>query len=67
MAKPKIKGGTIVAKPYPILEECIERGIRAGWNRAHKHTDTPTEEGIFEQISHYINLEICERFDFKDE
>ena len=50
---------------YKVLDECVERGIEAGWNKAHKHTDTPTEKDIKNQIQHYIMLEICEYFNFK--
>lgn len=48
---------------YKILTECVERGIQGGWNRAHKHTDKPTEEHIKEQIEYYIMLEISDYFD----
>lgn len=61
MAK-KIKPPKI--KTYHILSECVSRGINAGWNKAHKHTDTPSEDLIKEQIEHYIMNEISEYFDF---
>jgi hypothetical protein len=49
---------------YNVLEECIEIGINEGWNKAHKHTDTPNEEYIKEQIFYYIMLKVCEKFKF---
>ena len=49
---------------YAVLEECIEIGINGGWNKAHKHTDTPNEEHIKEQILRYIMIEISEKFKF---
>ena len=49
---------------YTILQECIEIGINSGFNKAHKHTDTPNEEHIKEQILHYIMLEISKKFKF---
>ena len=51
---------------YAVLEECIEIGINGGWNKAHKHTDDPSEEYIKDQILHYIMLEVCEKFKFDD-
>ena len=52
---------------YRVLEECIQKGIEAGWNKAHKHTDKPGENEIFNQIEHYIMLEISEKFKFDNE
>lgn len=51
---------------YAILKECIENGINRGWNKAHKHTDDPSEEYIKDQILHYIMLQVCEKFKFDD-
>lgn len=49
---------------YAILDECIQIGIEAGWNKAYKYSDKPTEEEIKIQIQHYIMLEISEKFKF---
>lgn len=51
---------------YAVLEECIEIGISGGWIKAHKHTDTPTDDYIKEQILHYIMLQVCEKFKLDD-
>ena len=37
---------------YAILTDCIERGLLAGYRRAHKHTDKPSEEQLLE---HQLN------------
>ena len=55
--KPKIRA---------ILEDCIERGVRRGYSRAHKHTSSPKEEAIFESIEDCIMGEIYEWFSFND-
>ena len=52
-------------KILPLLDRCIEEGIQYGWNRAHKHTDTPDEVWIREQIHQAIINEIWQWFDFK--
>lgn len=52
-------------KMLPLLERCIEEGIELGWRRAHKHTDTPTEEQIRNHINEAIWLTIHEWFDIE--
>ena len=54
------------AKIYPLLERCIEDGLRRGYRRAHKYVEKPTEEAIFEEIERCIMGEICEWFDFAE-
>lgn len=53
-------------KPYDVLARCIEEGIAYGWNRAHKHTDTPSEDHVKEQMTTAILGEVSEYFDFGD-
>lgn len=55
------------ARTYDLLVRAIDAGIDYGWNRAHKHTDTPDEGTIKEQISSAIMNEISEYFSFEDE
>ena len=50
-----------------ILQRAIEEGIPAGWQRAHKHTESPTKESIFQQIEHYVMLNIDEVFTFDED
>lgn len=51
---------------YSVLEDCIETGIDGGFNKAHKHTDNPTEQQLKEEILRYIMLQISEKFVFDD-
>jgi hypothetical protein len=55
------------AKEYFLIDRCIEDGIIMGWNRAHKHTDTPSEDQIKQAIHLAVTNEICEWFTFNDE
>ena len=64
--RPKIAGGMRV-RAYDVLRRAIEEGIEYGWRRAHKHTDTPDDEAIKEQILTGILNEVSEYFDFDDE
>lgn len=52
---------------YRVLNDCVESGIEGGWNKAHKHTNTPTEHEIKTQIEHYIMLQLSDYFKFDDE
>lgn len=49
---------------YKVLSDAIERGIDSGYIRAHKHTDTPSERQIKNEIYQYVMNEICEYFNF---
>jgi hypothetical protein len=49
---------------YAILSRAVQEGIEYGYNRAHKHTDTPSEETFKECIENAIMNNICEVMDF---
>jgi hypothetical protein len=54
--KPKIR---------PLLQQCIENGIRRGYHRIHKHSiGAVPEEDIFSAIEEAIMGELYEWFDF---
>lgn len=52
---------------YAILSRCVEDGVRAGWRRAYKHTDSPGEETAQATIENAVMTEICEYFSFDDD
>ena len=62
-----VKRGTLRVRAYPVLAECIERGVAWGFQRAHKHTDTPSAEDLRAQIEQAVLNEICEAFDFPED
>ena len=41
-----------------IISEAVDRGLRFGYDRAHKHTDTPDKELILDQQFEAIFLEL---------
>lgn len=63
----RIRGETMCAKAYPVMCQAVEIGVTYGLMRAHKHTDTPTQEQIADEIERAVINEMCERFDFPDE
>ena len=63
--KANVSGGMRV-RAYEVLRRAIEDGAAYGWRRAHKHTATPSEETIKDEIVTGILNEVCEYFDFDD-
>lgn len=53
-------------KPIPVIEDCVQQGLKIGYNRAHKHNDKPDEKQILDQQHNAIMQEIFERFDIED-
>lgn len=51
-------------KMYELIEKIVEQGTEAGYNRAHKHTDTPNEATIKQCIEQYIMQGFDEFFTF---
>jgi|LakMenEpi03Aug12_release.lakeMendotaPanAssembly.Ray.scaffolds.fasta_scaffold530914_3 hypothetical protein len=55
------------ANEYKVLSDCIERGLRLGFNRANKHEECTNEEQLFIHQENAIMNEICEYFTFKQD
>lgn len=53
-------------KIHLVLELAIKDGIDYGWTRAHKHTDTPDENLVKQEIEQHIWNSIHEWFDMGD-
>jgi hypothetical protein len=53
-------------KLIPVLEDCIEVGLKLGMNRAYKHHSDPPESVLLSEQQEAIMNEIYERFDFKE-
>ena len=49
-----------------VLARAIEDGISYGLRRAHKHTDTPSDEAIESEIENGIWCNIDEIIKFED-
>ena len=71
--QPRIRGGVIIAKPYNLLEDAIESGLKGGIRKVFKYWPTPAikEDQILSDrnidlILNYIMVDICERFDFPE-
>jgi len=51
---------------YRLVSNAVDCGVEAGWNRAHKHTDTPTPEAIKCEIESAIMNELSDVFIWPD-
>lgn len=51
-------------KVLPLIEQCIETGALLGYNRAHKHVESPSAESVIDCITTEIMNEIYDHFDF---
>ena len=56
----------MVAKEYNVMQMAVSTGVEYGYNRAHKHTDIPSEEQIKEFIIKAVMDDICEWFVFEE-
>ena len=54
-------------KMYTLIERLVDESVEAGWQYAHKHTDSPTEDTIKHCIEQYIMLGFDEVFQFDQE
>ena len=54
------------ANEYMLMVQCVEEGYKYGYNRAYKHTDTPTPEQLSTAIQGAIIDAMCEWFMFED-
>ena len=54
-------------KTYAVIDRAVIDGVNYGWNRAHKHTNSPSEDEIKQQMMLAVMQEICEWFDFEPE
>jgi len=52
---------------YKIIDDVVERAVRYGYNRAHKHADDPSEEHMIEEVRRSVMNELCEILKFDEE
>lgn len=53
-------------KLIPVLEDCIELGLKLGMNRAYKYHNDPPEDILLNEQQQAIMNQIFERFEFKE-
>jgi len=68
--KPRVRGGAMVARAYPVLEDAVESGVAYGLRRAYKHEDAGPSETELDRVAPFVVEavvnDVCERFDFEE-
>lgn len=54
------------AREYPLMLDCVERGVSLGLRKARKHCDDPTDAEIVAAISEAVMAEIAEYWTFDE-
>lgn len=65
--KPEDSIMSIQFKSYTLIVRSIETGLKLGYNRAHKHTDTPSEEIMIHEMSRAIMNALEDIIKFEEE
>lgn len=52
---------------YRVIDDAIDRAVRYGYNRAHKHADNPSEDLTIQEIHRAVMNELCEILNFDNE
>ena len=52
---------------YKIIDDVVERAVRLGYHRAHKHVDEPGEQHMINEIHTAVMNELCEVLKFDEE
>lgn len=58
---------TLRVRLYGVFASRMEEAIAYGYKRAHKHTDTPSSDAVWEEIYNAVMSALCELLDFPEE
>ena len=58
---------TVRLNAYALIAEAVEGGILRGWDRAHKHTETPGAFHIRQEIAEAVLLNLTEVLVFSED
>ena len=49
---------------YRLVQQTVEDAVAYGYRRAHKHTDTPTEDQVVTEVENAVMNNLCDLIDF---
>jgi len=58
---------TLRLNTYSIVSDAVDAGVQYGYNRAHKHTDTPDADHIKQAIMNAVMSELSDIIDWGNE
>lgn len=64
MAKTAVKN-VVQLNVFTVVEKAVEEGAAYGVRRAYKHTDSPSQDEIIEQVRQGVLNALCEVIDFE--
>jgi len=57
---------TVKLDAYKIIDDVVEKAIRHGYHKAHKHVDNPSEESMISEIHRAVMNDLSEILKFDD-
>lgn len=51
---------------YDIVQRAVEEGVAYGYHRAHKHSDSPNENQMKQEVEQAVMFALSEIIDFED-
>lgn len=57
---------TIRLDAYAVIERAVEEGVATGYRRAHKHSESPTEDWILETVGNAVMSALSEVIRWED-
>ena len=58
--------GLVKVDVYKVIQDAVERGVRYGYSRAHKHVEHPGEEHLCQEVYTSVMNELCDLLKFEE-
>ena len=58
---------TVHLNAYGIISDAVDDAVAYGWRRAHKYSETPSEEAVHQEIHTAVMNSLCGILKFHEE